>query len=122
MQKLNIQNPKFNFTETQTRDILAAAYHLSKASEHLMEANGMLGLLYNSQAIELLDQAGLSQAFLDELGYTKTMEPKIQLSEEESKEVDDLFNEILNAGASTKNAPSLDMETPHQTPECDCKQ
>ena len=97
---LNIQNPKFSFTEDQTKQVLMTAYHLSQASEYIQETNGMMSLMFNSMAIELLDQAGLSQAFLDELGYTKTTEPKIQLNKKEQAEVDSLFDEILNGSKS----------------------
>ena len=36
---LNIQNPKFSFTEDQTKQVLMAAYHLSQASEYIQETN-----------------------------------------------------------------------------------
>lgn len=92
--KFDIRNPKFSFNEEQTRKVLIAAFYLSQASEQIMEVNGMMGLTFNSMAIELLDQAGLSEAFLDELGYTKTIDPKIKLNGEEQAEVDALFDEL----------------------------
>ena len=114
---LNIQNPKFSFTEDQTKQVLMAAYHLSQASEYIQETNGMLSLMFNSMAIELLDQAGLSQAFLDELGYTKTTEPKIQLNKKEQAEVDSLFDEILNGSKSDIKTE----ESKYDHDSCGCK-
>ena len=114
---LNIQNPKFSFTEDQTKQVLMAAYNLSQASEYIQETNGMMSLMFNSMAIELLDQAGLSQAFLDELGYTKTTEPKIQLNKKEQAEVDSLFDEILNGSKS--DIKTEESKCDHDS--CGCK-
>ena len=119
---LNIQNPKFSFTEDQTKQVLMAAYHLSQASEYMQETNGMTSLMFNSMAIELLDQAGLSQAFLDELGLTKTTEPKIQLNKKEQAEVDSLFDEILN-GSKSKLETNVESESESECghDNCGCK-
>lgn len=119
---LNIQNPKFSFTEDQTKQVLMAAYHLSQASEYMQETNGMMSLMFNSMAIELLDQAGLSQAFLDELGLTKTTEPKIQLNKKEQAEVDSLFDEILN-GSKSKLETNVESESESECDHdnCGCK-
>ena len=119
---LNIQNPKFSFTEDQTKQVLMAAYHLSQASEYIQETNGMMSLMFNSMAIELLDQAGLSQAFLDELGLTKTTEPKIQLNKKEQAEVDSLFDEILN-GSKSKLETNMESESESECDHnnCGCK-
>lgn len=119
---LNIQNPKFSFTEDQTKQVLMAAYHLSQASEYVQETNGMMSLMFNSMAIELLDQAGLSQAFLDELGLTKTTEPKIQLNKKEQAEVDSLFDEILN-GSKSKLETNVESESESECDHdnCGCK-
>lgn len=123
---MNVQNPKFSFTEDQTKQVLMTAYHLSQASEYIQETNGMMSLMFNSMAIELLDQAGLSQAFLDELGYTKTTEPKIQLNKKEQAEVDSLFDEILNGSKSTtkveteaKVEAKTEIETEVKDLKCD---
>lgn len=115
--KLNIQNPRFQFDEKQTKDIMIAAYHLSQASEHLMESNGMLALIYNAQAMELLDQAGLSHQFINEMN-DKQNKPEIKLTKKEKKEVDDLFEELMSKNDSKTNSKTAKKESKN----CDCKE
>lgn len=91
---MNIRNPKFNFNEEQTQNILQSAYHLSEASKHLMDINGMMALMINSMAIELMDQAGLTEDILDKIDASRKYknELNIELTDSEKRQVDDIFN------------------------------
>lgn len=74
---------KFQFTEEQELGVLKAAFHLSEASKHIMSVNGMMGLMFNSMALELMDQCGKLEP-----------QPEINLTEKEKSEIDSLIDEI----------------------------
>ncbi len=91
----NVMNPKFDFTEEQTRDIVMAAYHLNKAADFLKNVNGMLSLIYNAQVAELLSQIGMLH-IIDNSKNKNNLSNEIKLSDDEIKEINDIFNEINN--------------------------
>lgn len=78
----------FKFTEEQEQQVLTAAFHLSEASKYIMQVNGMMGLMFNTMALELMDQAG-------KLNPQK--EPEIELTQKEKEEVDSLIQDIENS-------------------------
>lgn len=90
---MNIQNPKFNFTEPQTLKILEASNYINKAADCLTEINGMLTSILNAFALDLIDQIGLT----DELLSKVESKPNLKITEAEKAEIDALI-ETLNAG------------------------
>lgn len=85
-------NPKFSFTKEQSLKVLKTAFYLNQASNEIIETNGMLGMLLNSMAIELIDQTG----YLD---YAeKSIKPEVtqnaNLSKEEKEEIDSIINDL----------------------------
>lgn len=89
---MNIQNPKFNFTQEQTLKILEASHHINKAADCLAEINGMLTSILNAFALDLIDQIGLT----DELLSKVESKPNLKITEAEKAEIDELI-ETLNA-------------------------
>lgn len=83
-------NPKFQFTQDQSLSVLKCAYHLNAASKEILETNGMLGLMLNSMAIELIDQCG----YLDTALENQNPQVQINLNEKEKAQVDDLIKSI----------------------------
>lgn len=83
-------NPKFQFTQEQSLSVLKCAYHLNAASKEILETNGMLGLMLNSMAIELIDQCG----YLDTALENQNPQVQINLNEKEKAQVDDLIKSI----------------------------
>ncbi len=85
-------NPKFTFTKEQSLKVLKTAFYLNQASNEIIETNGMLGMLLNSMAIELIDQTG----YLD---YAeKSVKPEVtqnpNLSKEEKEEIESIINDL----------------------------
>lgn len=89
---MNIQNPKFNFTEVQTLKILEASNYINRAADCLTEINGMLTSILNAFALDLIDQVGLT----DELLSKVEAKPNLKITEAEKAEIDSLI-ETLNA-------------------------
>lgn len=85
-------NPKFTFTKEQSLKVLKTAFYLNQASNEIIETNGMLGMLLNSMAIELIDQTG----YLD---YAeKSVKPDVtqspNLSKEEKEEIESIISDL----------------------------
>lgn len=85
-------NPKFTFTKEQSLKVLKTAFYLNQASNEIIETNGMLGMLLNSMAIELIDQTG----YLD---YAeKSVKPEVtqnpNLSKEEKEEIESIISDL----------------------------
>ena len=78
----------FQFTKEQEQQVLTAAFHLSEASKYIMEVNGMMGLMFNTMALELMDQTG-------KLEHHNKVE--IDLTQKEREEVDSLIQDIQNS-------------------------
>lgn len=79
---------KFQFTKEQEQQVLTAAFHLSEASKYIMQVNGMMGLMFNTMALELMDQAGK---------LNPQSEPEIELTQKEKEEVDSLIQGIKDS-------------------------
>lgn len=87
---MNIQNPKFNFTEQQALKILEASHYINKAADCLTEINGMLTSLLNAVSLDLIDQIGLT----DELLSKVETKPNLKITEAEKAEIDELIKTL----------------------------
>lgn len=87
---MEIKNPKFQFSETQTLKILEAANHINKAADALIDINGMLTSLLNAMSLDLLDQIGLTEELQSRLGT----QSKPKITEAEIEEVNALMDEL----------------------------
>lgn len=94
---MNIQNPKFNFTEQQALKILEASHHINKAADCLTEINGMLTSILNAISLDLIDQIGLTDELLSKVNPVQNL----KITEAEKAEIDSLI-EALNTTNTTK--------------------
>lgn len=87
---MNIENPKFKFTEEQTIKILEASNYINKAADCLIDINGMLTSILNAFALDLIDQVGLTNELLSKV----ESKPNLKITEAEKAEIDALIDEL----------------------------
>ena len=80
----------FQFTKEQEQQVLTAAFHLSEASKYIMDVNGMMGLMFNTMALELMDQTG-------KLQHHNGNKVEIDLTQKEKETIDSLIQDIQNS-------------------------